>query len=188
MKKKVLQLIEEIAENTPEAEEGITKLTSDPDIDKKLSTTINIIQNELARMKKLPARTTVEMKAGEDYDLKEIEDFYQLSIIRCKDENGKSVRYDLFGTLVTPEADGTATVNYYKYPVQIDETTQDEYVFELSTDALEIMPLGVAGMVLMSDVSNSYGRIYSDKYEQMIQRLDPRYAESSIYIEGGVRL
>ena len=50
------------------------------------------------------------------------------------------------------------------------------------------MPIGVAGMVLMSDVSNSYGRIYTEQYEKMIQRLDPRYAESSIYVEGGVKL
>jgi hypothetical protein len=60
------------------------------------------------------------------------------------------------------------------------------YEFDLSPDALEILPYGVAGDLLKSDVSSDYGRIYSNRYETMIQRLDQRYQMGSIVIEGGV--
>ena len=60
--------------------------------------------------------------------------------------------------------------------------------FELSQDALEIMPYGVAGDLLKSDVSSSYGQIYSQRYESMLQRLDQRYSMGSIYIDGGIEL
>ena len=63
---------------------------------------------------------------------------------------------------------------------------KDNYEFELSADALEIMPYGVAADLLKSDVSNNYGQIYSQRYESMLQRLDPRYSMGSIYIEGGL--
>ena len=54
MKKKVLQLIEEISTDT-------TKLTDDPDIEAKLNSVINQVQNELARMKKIPAYKEIEV-------------------------------------------------------------------------------------------------------------------------------
>ena len=78
-------------------------------------------------------------------------------------------------------------VEYFKYPIAITDTTKDdEYTFELSDDALEIMPYGVAADLLKSDVSSNYGAIYSQRYETMLQRLDPRYNMGSIYIEGGI--
>ena len=47
------------------------------------------------------------------------------------------------------------------------------------------MPYGVAADLLKSDVSNNYGQIYAQRYETMVQRLDPRYNTGSVYIEGG---
>ena len=47
IKKKTLQLIEEISDNED--------LTNDPDIKAKLNSVINQVQFELARMKKIPA-------------------------------------------------------------------------------------------------------------------------------------
>ena len=47
MKKKVLRLIEEINPNSE-------LLTDDPDIANKINDVINQIQNELARIKKIP--------------------------------------------------------------------------------------------------------------------------------------
>ena len=82
--------------------------------------------------------------------------------------------------------DGLATVYYFKYPKVITNETSGDYEFELSMDALEIMPYGVAGDILKSDVSAQYGAVYTQRYETMLQRLDPRYAMQSISIEGGV--
>ena len=50
------------------------------------------------------------------------------------------------------------------------------------------MPYGIAGDLLKSDVSADYGKHYSERYESMLMRLDPRYAMNSIYIEGGVEI
>ena len=55
----------------------------------------------------------------------------------------------------------------------------------LSDDVLEIMPYGVAGDLLKSDVSNAYGNIYSQRYEQMKQQLDTRYNMGFIEIGEG---
>ena len=50
------------------------------------------------------------------------------------------------------------------------------------------MPYGVAGDLLKSDVSTQYGAIYSQRYETMLQRLDPRYSMDSFTIEGGISI
>ena len=81
---------------------------------------------------------------------------------------------------------GTAEVECYVYPERITEKTKDSYEFELSPDALEVMPYGIAADLLKSDVSAEYGTIYAQRYELMLSRLDPRYQMTSVYIDGGV--
>lgn len=173
MKKQVLALIEEINEDSK-------LLTDDPDISNKIDYVINQIQNELSRIKKIPARKSIEVTEGQMEDLpKMIDDFYQLNIIR-------GVKNNLYNDTVEFQEDGTAEVFYFKYPTQItSETIADEYKFELSTDALQIMPYGVAGDLLKSDISANYGQVYSNRYTELKQQLDPRYHTGSIYIEGG---
>lgn len=172
IKKKVLQLIEEISDNA--------NLTDDPDIKAKLNSVINMVQFELARMKKIPAYVQREVKAGEVVDMNTLENFYQLRLIRFTGD------YDLMENLAIFPEDGTADIYYYRYPVAITDSTPDTYEFELSLDALEILPFGVAGDLLKSDVSAQYGAIYSQRYETMLQRLDSRYSMGGISFEGGV--
>ena len=173
MKKQILKLIEEI---NPDSE----LLTDDPDISNKINVVINLIQNELARIKKIPAREEVKVKEG---DLEEITDlvsnFYQLNLIR-------DVKHNIYNSTIEFLETGTARIYYYKYPKQITETTDETtYKFELSTDALGIMPYGVAGDLLKSDPASNYGQLYSNRYEQLKQQLDPRIHTGSIYIESG---
>lgn len=173
MKKQVLKLIEEI---NPKSE----LLTDDPDIANKINIVINLIQNELARIKKIPAREDVKVKEGA---LEEISDlvssFYQLNLIR-------DVRHNIYNSTIEFLETGTARIYYYKYPKQItEETDETTYKFELSTDALGIMPYGVAGDLLKSDISANYGQVYSNRYEQLKQQLDPRTHTGSIYIDDG---
>ena len=171
MKKKVLSLIEEI--DTSE------QLTSDPDIAAKLPYVINQIQNELARMKKINARETKAVQENDTLDLATLDKFYQLNVIR-------GVDFDSVEQFVTFIENGVADIYYYKYPTTIDETTSNDFEFELSNDALEIMPYGVAADLLKSDVSNNYGQIYAARYKEMLQTLDPRYNLGSISFEGGI--
>lgn len=180
MKKKVLGLIEEL---NPDSE----LLTDDPDISTKINEVINQIMFELVRFKKIPKYIEMEVNKGDVIDFAVIAkesgyEVYQLGLIA-----GVDCAYKANGTIMKVLEGGTAEIDFYVYPERITEKTKDSaYEFELSADALEIMPYGVAGDLLKSDISADYGAIYSNRYESMIQRLDSRYNMPSIYIEGGV--
>lgn len=174
MKKKVYTLIEEYADDEDD-------LTEDEDYAAKINDVINQIQNEVARIKKIPASTTIEVKDGQVLKLTEIaSDLYQLSTI-------KDVEYEVNLDTITFLEDGAARIFYYKYPKRITEDTEDDaYKFELSQDALEVVPYGVAADMLKSDVSSQYGAVYANRYRDMLERLDPRYATQEVYINGGI--
>lgn len=179
MKKKVLGMIEEL-----DVDE--TSLTSDQDIETKLNDTINQVMFELARMKKIPDYVEIEVQEG---DLVRFEDIatasgfevYQLDKVR-----GTAYELKANGTIIKALKSGTLEIDYFKYPERITEKTNGSYEFELSQDALEILPYGVAGDLLKTDVSTNYGQIFSERYETMLSRLDPRYTMGTFTIEGGV--
>lgn len=181
MKKKVLQLIEEI-----DTEEE--SLTGDPDIAAKMNAVLNQVQYELARIRKIPAYVSKELKAGEVFDMDSLERFYQLRLLRFVNEDGQEAGYELVDRVILPAEAGTATFFYYRFPQDITDDTPDTYEFELAADALEVMPYGVAADLLKSDVSTEYGEIYSRRYETMLQRLDTRFATGSMYMEGGIEI
>ncbi len=180
MKKKVLGLIEEL---NPLSE----YLTDDPDIQAKINDVINQILYELARFKKIPKYVEIPVKEGDILEFDDIEkasgyEVYQIDVI-C------GVRYvpKASNTVFKMMETGTAEISFFAYPERIDAKTKDKgYEFELSNDALEVMPYGVAGDLLKSDVSTEYGSMYSSRYNDMLQRLDHRYQMPNYYIEGGV--
>lgn len=180
MKKKVLGLIEELNPNSE-------LLTDDPDISTKINEVINQIMFELARMKKIPKYVELEVSEGDMVEFADIEkvcgyEIYQIGLV-----SGVNFSPKANGTILKILESGTAEIDVFVYPERITEKTKDkEYEFELSTDALEIMPYGIAGDLLKSDVSAEYGNVYSTRYESMLQRLDPRYQMTSIYIDGGI--
>lgn len=181
MKQKVLALIEEL---NPDSE----YLTDDPDIATKMETVITQIMFELARFKKIPDYVEMEVEEGDLIRFEDITDetdyeVYQISLIRGVEYETKAQ-----GTVIKFLESGTAEIEYFRYPTRITDKNREKYTFELSQDALEIMPFGVAGDLLKSDISTDYGSIYSRRYEQMIQQLDPRYAMTSIYFDGGVNI
>lgn len=176
MKYKTLKLIEEVSSDT-------TKYTDDPDIDLKINDVINQIQFELARIKKIPAKMEYEVEDEDTRTFTMTDDMYQIYCITGSDDG-----FDIIGKEVIFSDDFTGIVNiyYYKYPERITSTTKDTYQFELADEALEIMPYGVAGDILKSDVSNAYGNIYSQRYEAMKQQLDPRFNMGFIEIGEGI--
>lgn len=179
MKEKVLGMIEELNPNSE-------LLTDDPDISTKINDVINQIMFELVRIKKLPGYVEIPVTEGEMIDFARIEkagkyEVYQVAIIK-----GVKCEQKAQGTIFKVQESGTAEVEYFKYPERITKKTKDSYEFELSPDVLEIMPYGVAGDLLKSDISTNYGAVYSQRYEAMIQRLDPRYSMPSISVEGGI--
>lgn len=175
MKAKVYSMIEEYNEDAD-------NLTEDEDLALKMNSIINQIQNEICRIKKLPAYTTIEVEEGQELLFSDIaDDIYQLNIV-------KGVDADTLQDRVICNETGTARIYYYKYPKQINMETEDDQEMELPIDLLEIIPYGVAGDLLKSDVSSQYGTIYSARYREMLQQLDPRYNTNSVYIDGGVTI
>lgn len=174
LKRDVLALIEELNADSE-------YLTDDPDIQAKINSVINQVQLELCRMKKITAYSTESVTGGEVYELNDLDDFYQLKNIRTNNESS----YEIIDNMVIFAEDCEATFFYYKYPKMITEETADTYKFELSKDALGILPYGVASKLLKSDVSAQYGATYTQEYETMLQRLDSRYSTGSVHIEGG---
>lgn len=180
IKKKVLRMIEEESSNPEE-------LTDDPDIKAKLNDVTNQVMFELARMKKIPARMVEQIEEDSlEYELTSLPEFYQLDNVRLVDVTGEPAEAFVFGNLVEFSTLGTATFYYYKYPKRItDDTVDTDYEFELSDDALEILPYGVAADLLKSDVSANYGQIYAQRYETMLARLDSRTSMGSVFIQKG---
>lgn len=182
MKKKVLALIEELNPNSD-------LLTDDPDIAAKINAVINQVMFELARLKKIPKYVEMDVSEGDIITLEDIGneagyEVYQLGTICGVDYTPKAN-----GTVLKINESGTAEIDLFVYPEQITDKTKDKaYEFELSADVLEIMPFGVAGDLLKSDVSAEYGNIYAARYEAQKQMLDPRYAMTSITISGGYAL
>lgn len=180
MKKKVLGLIEEL---NPLSE----FLTDDPDIQAKINEVTNSIMFELARFKKLPKYVEIAVKEGDILEFEDIEDaggyeVYQIDII-C------GVRFvpKAQGTVMKMLETGTAEISFFAYPERITEKTKDNaYEFELSQDVLEVMPYGIAGDLLKSDVSTEYGAVYANRYQEMLTRLDHRYQMPTMYIDGGI--
>lgn len=179
MKNKVLGMIEEI---NPDSE----LLTEDPDIAAKINDVTNQIMYELARMKKIPKYVEMPVSAGDLVTFENIGDAVGYEVYQLGTVNGVNYVPKANGTILKIMESGTAEIDCFVYPERITDKTKNSYEFELSPDALEIMPYGIAGDLLKSDVSSEYGSIYSTRYESMLQRLDPRYQMTSIYIEGGV--
>ena len=178
MTKKVYRLIEEINPNSKD-------LTDDPDLAAKFKDVANQVMFELARMKKIPDYVEMEVSAGSLIRFEDIAnasgyEVYQLGVVR-----GVECEYKANDTILKAMEDGVLEIDYWRYPERITDKTTGSYEFELSADALEIMPYGVAADLLKSDVSTGYGEIYAQRYETMLQRLDPRYSMDSVYIEGG---
>lgn len=181
-KGKVYQLIEEYNENAED-------LTDDEDLSAKMNSVINTIMLEVARLKKIDGYTEMEITFDEDSDLKEKQidltdidrKIYQVNAIR-------GVESQVLGEKVIFYEEGTAQIFYYKYPTEINEDTEDDFVLELDRECLEIAVYGVAGDLLKADVSANYGKLYSERYESMLQRLDPRRAMGSIYMDNGIEV
>lgn len=178
-KEKVLGLIEELNPDSP-------LLTDDPDIATKFNDVTNMRMFDLARMKKIPKYVEMDVSKGDMIEFADIENECGYEIYQIGSVCGVNYSPKANGTLLKFLDDGVAEIDVFVYPERITSKTKDSYEFELSPDALEILPYGVAGDLLKSDVSAEYGTIYSTEYKEMIQRLDPRYQMASIYIEGGV--
>lgn len=183
-KYKILSLIEEL--NT-ESE----YLTEDPDISAKINSVINQVQNELSRLKKIPAKYEYDTTIGKTLLLKDIPSMYQINKL-------STTKYDIKGDLeivFDDDVESNVTIYYYKYPKAIDvivttaensKKIDEEYKFEIDDDLLEILPYGVAADLLKNDMISNYGKYYYERYNEMKQMIDPRKTTGIVVCEGGL--
>ncbi len=181
MKRKVLALIEELNEDSE-------LLTDDPDIAAKIDGVMNQVLNELSRMKKIPRYVEMPVKEGQTVTFSDIGDLAGCKVYQIDMVCGVPYTERASGTVMKFLDSGTAGFDFFAYPKEITQSNRGTYEFELSEDALEVMPYGVAADLLKSDVSAEYGNIYANRYEQMLSRLDSRFRTTSIYIDGGVEI
>lgn len=180
LKKKVLRLIEEYDSNSE-------LLTADPDISAKINDVINQVIFELARIKKIPKYFEMEVKQGDLVTFSDFEKECGYEVFQA-DVSGVQNVPKANGTVFKIEESGVLEVDCYVYPERITDKTKDTYEFELSPDALEIAPYGIAADLLKSDVSSEYGTIYATRYESLKQMLDPRYSTGKITFTGGINI
>lgn len=179
MRKKYLGLIEELNPNSEQ-------LTDDPDIAAKQNDVTNQVMFELCRIKKIAKYCEMAVTKGDLISFEDIGKVVGYDVFQLGTVCGVDHLYKANGTILKILESGTVEIDCFVYPERITEKTKDSYEFELSQDALEIMPYGIAADLLKSDISSEYGSIYAKRYEEMLQRLDPRNHMTSIYIEGGV--
>lgn len=181
MKRKSLGLIEELNPNS-------VMLTDDPDISTKINYVINQILFELARIKKIPKYFEMEVEQGNLISFADLESKCGYEVYQVGRFSGVNYSPKASGTVFKILESGTAEIDCFVYPERITDTTKGNYEFELSSDALEIMPYGVAADLLKSDESAEFGNIYAQRYAELKQMLDPRFQTSNITIVGGVRI
>lgn len=182
MMKKYLGLIEEL---NPDSKQ----LTDDPDIAAKQVEVANQVMFELARIKKISKYVEMPVNEGDLVTFEDIGKAVGYDVFQLGNVSGVHHVYKANGTIIKILETGILEIDCFVYPERITENTKPSaYEYELSADALEIMPYGIAADLLKSDVSAEYGSVYATRYETMLQRLDPRNNTTSIYIDGGVSI
>ena len=98
-----------------------------------------------------------------------------------------TVSFDVINKKIYTE-DGNYKGFYYAYPSVIDETTEEDYEFEIDLDAQEAMIYGVCAGLCINDDPEAYD-VYLEKYNTCVVNIENRKnAQAKIRITGGVLL
>ncbi len=189
MKIKTFSLIEEYY---PE-EKG---LAEDEDVLNKINGVVNQIQLDLMKYRKINAskEITISKEDEKAIDLKkELADCYQIKLIDIPYDIDFEMPND--ETIILPDDyEGTFIIYYYRYPNLVKTTFDDEdesskydeeFVFDLDSVLLEIMPYGIAADLLKMDMISGYGKYFYERYLEMKNGIDSRRTSGRITIEGG---
>ena len=174
-KKITLALIEEYAPN-------MTKLTEDEDIANRLPFLYNLAYQELAQTKKIIATKTYNEIADENKENKYTayslpSDLYQIKNVFAQDNHNKQINADYYivnnKIYINDDTPGNTILEYYKYPQEINEETEDDFYLELDNDAQSLLPYKVADDILKTDPSSDY-TAFATEYQRKLQTLDTR--------------
>ena len=68
---------------------------------------------------------------------------------------------------------GQTVLEYYKFPLNINEETEDDFYLELDQDSQSLLPYKVADDILKTDPSANY-TAFATEYQRKLQLLDNR--------------
>ena len=180
IKKRTLELIEELSDQYGE---GDNPITDDEDILKKLNGCINKIQLELSQIKKINDKQEYEVTEEiNEFDLPG--DFYQLQFV--KGDNDCYIDYLIYKgntKILFKDYVGKVEMFYYKFPQIINDETEDSHKMELTLDALNCMPDGVAAELLRSDISSDLYAIFANRYNELKNQLLLSSSAPQMYVD-----
>lgn len=148
----------------------------DEDIEKKMADLFDIAQKRIARIERITAVKTINRKDGQT-EYKMPETFSGLRRVWRDGKPTKRYRWKN-GKLVIPTNDTATTieVEFYKTPETITDETGEDYEFEVSEDAAQLMPFYVAAQNLFADLMIDYTP-YLNEWEKGLAELE-RLAQS----------
>lgn len=157
------------------------ELTKDPDIELKMIPFFDTAQKRVAKVERISKVLKLTRREGKtDYPMPQ--DFAGLVAVWRNGEPTRRYRWKA-GKLVIPESDaGVVEVEYYRTPETIPENPGDDYEFEVSDEAAELLPFYVACQNLFPDLMIDYTP-YLLEWEKMLQELKEKQAERG----GGLR-
>lgn len=182
-KKQVLALIEEYASN-------MDNFTEDEDIALRLPYLFDLAYQELAQNKKIIASKVYPEKEekGDRYSSYTLpSDLFQIKSVFMMDENNRkgNVDYYIFGKnkiYIKDNTEGQTVVEYYKFPLNINEETEDDFYLELDQDAQSVLVYKVASDILKTDPSADYSA-FATEYQRVLQMLDNRRNVPSVTLK-----
>ena len=183
-KKITLALIEEYAPN-------MNTYTEDEDIARRLPFLYNLAYQELAQSKKIIATKTYSEVLDENKEDKYTayslpSDLYQVKNVFVQDSNNKQINADYYilnnKIYINDNTLGNTVLEYYKYPQEINEETEDDFYLELDNDAQSFLPYKVADDILKTDPSADY-TAFATEYQRKLQLLDTRRNIPSVTLE-----
>lgn len=184
-KKQILALIEEYAPN-----KDMNSFTEDEDIALRLPHLFDLAYQELAQNKKIVASKVYPEKEEKvdkytSYTLPS--DLYQIKNVFMLDENNKKGNVDYY-TLgknkiyINDNTQGQTILEYYKFPQNINEETEDDFYLELDQDAQSVLVYKVADDILKTDPSADY-TAFATEYQRKLQLLDNRRNVPSVTLK-----
>lgn len=183
-KKITLALIEEYAPN-------IKNNTEDDDIATRLPFLYNLAYKELATTKKIMGTKIYnelpEEQKEDKYNSYNLPtDLYQIKNIFALDSNNHQFNADYYMVAnkiyINNKTNGKTVLEYYKYPQEIDEETEEDFYLEIDEDAQGLLPYKVADDILKTDPSADYTS-FATEYQRKLQALDTRRNIPSVILK-----
>lgn len=185
-KKITLALIEEYS---PENE----YLTDDEDIQARLNLVYAPNYQEISQKKKIiKTKILRDIRENTEEGYEEISlpsNIYQIKRIIALDEKNVEQEAD-FKTIgqkiyINKESKAKYILEYYAFPTEIKEDTDDQFYLEVDQDVQMILPYAVANDILKVDPSSDYTAFLAE-YRRKLEGLDDRREMVSVNVKEGV--